>query len=65
MLTQLPLSSLGFLHKPPSSYTFLPSLLPQQLINAAPLFSIIRATIFLLSHPTQPDSNPSMHPMHN
>jgi hypothetical protein len=65
MLIQLPFSRLGFPHKPPSSYTFLPSSLPQQLINAASLFSIIRAAIFLLSHPTQPDNNPSMHPMHN
>jgi hypothetical protein len=38
---------------------------PQQLINATPLHSIICTAIFLLSHPTQQDSNPSMHRMHN
>jgi hypothetical protein len=38
---------------------------PQQLINAALLHSINCAAIFLLSHPTQLDSYPSMHPMQN
>jgi hypothetical protein len=50
------LISLPWLPTQASSFTFLPSFLPQQLINVALLLSIIRITIFLLSHPTQPHS---------
>ncbi len=47
------------------SFTFLSSFFSQPLINVALLLSIIRAAILLLSHPTQLNSNPYMHPMHN